>query len=211
MDTTLEGGAVHPGTHAVAVDQEGAGGGEDEQHLVDVQHADAGRHKGDAVQAEQQSGHQPELGGAGQSPSDPHDHEHHQHAGDRGREPPAHRRVAEQKTADGLDLLGDRRMDHQPVGGVLLDAQLRDVERLRRVVLLVEDRSALVRGGGQAPEAGDERQQQDHARDEQIPGCVDRPGVGGGERAARRAHAEGRGHRPSIVGALRSPGLRWAA
>src|SRR5699024_3761579 len=102
---------------------------------------------------------------------------------------------------DRLDLLGHRRVHDQPVRGIFLDAQLGDVVRLGRVVLLVEDRGAAVGGRAQPPEPGDERQQHDHAGDDQVAGGLDGTGVRCGERAAGRAHAGGRGHTESIVGA----------
>ena len=119
------------------------------------------------------------------------DHQQHQDdAAHRAGEPPAQPVVAEQRLADRDQLLADRRMHHQPVAGVVLDAVVvQHLPGLRRVVLLVEDRRAGIGRGAQVEETGHRRQRRDDRGHRPALQPVDRPEVG--DRYQRRGTDDG--------------------
>ena len=97
----------------------------------------------------------------------------------RAGEPPAQPVVAEDRLADRDQLLADRRVDDQPVAGVVLDAVVEQhLPGLRRVVLLVEDRGARIGRRVEVQEPRQRRQRGDDGGHRPAVQPVDGPEVG---------------------------------
>jgi hypothetical protein len=153
--------------HQVPVAQQTRERGEHEQRREDVQHAHPGLQVAHTVTDQQDAGDRAEQCRAGQPPRDPDDQQDHDRAGGRGREAPADAVVAEQPFADRDEVLAHRRVHGQFVAGVVLEAAVaQHLPRLRHVVLLVEDRGAVVGRETQVLEANHGADQRDDERDQ---------------------------------------------
>ena len=193
----------HPAPHVVAVGEDRGERGEHEERRVDVDHPDAAGDVGEPVADEQDAGDRAEQRRAGEPAGDADDEQDAQRPGERGDHPPADRVVPEHPLPERHELLGQRRVHDELVTRVVLvPAVAQRLPGLRDVVLLVEDRRAVVGGPPQVPHPHDARDQREHDRDDPAAQPVGR------HRAPEQAlHApRARGEDPALVrGRRRAP------
>ena len=147
-----------PITHLIAVDQQAAEGGQYEQREEDVQHAHAILHMGQPVADEQHASDPAEQSRSGQSPGDPNDQQDHDCAGDGRGDPPTPWVITEPVLTSADEPLAQWRVHDQLVTVtwvVLVSAVADQLPCLWYVMLLVEDRCAVISGKAQVLDADD--------------------------------------------------------
>ncbi len=172
-------GGGQPGAGLVAVDEQAAEGGQDEEHQHQVEQGGAAHHEVQAVHGQQQTGQAAEEGRAEEAAADAAEHQYGEGAEQGRHEPPAERFQAEEPLADADDVLADRRVDDVGgVGGDLdrgrvgedrgvgvlrpahLEAAVDEGPRVLRVVRLVEYHRLRAAQVPEPQHPGEERHQQ---------------------------------------------------
>ena len=172
---------MHPLADLIAVDHERAERRHHEHRHEVVEKRCPGGDEADSVADHEQARYSTDQCGATDPPDDT-DHQRHQdHSEHRAAESPSESAVAEQCFAEGDQVFTDRRMHHQTEAGVVLHAVVvQHLPGLGRVVLLVEDRSARVRGRAEIHQPCHRAQCSHDRRGRPTLEAVGRPEVGDG-------------------------------
>ena len=140
--------------HLVAVENQRAEAGDDEQLQEDVEQRDAGLHDREPVEGEQQAGDAAENVGPEHPAGDADQQQHADDPGQRRGETPADLVVAEDRRRPGDQPLAQRRVHDEHVAAVVLVPVAQQLLRLGRVVDLVEH---LALGPVESPQPGQRR------------------------------------------------------